>query len=247
MIRVFKAYRNWGLHDQPEEGDVALVMDEDTMWHAQAFAVSCCVLTEFYSVNYPEACLSAINVLYARCKILRHLRGEESLPKYVREGLFSSVIDGEDLYGLTVHQAALLGGVSEQAVRNAMARSDWFKMEAEQHGKSIPIEKALRWLQARPGFEVAPEPGGEGDLLVPVAADGSYFSRSCEQRSGFKIGPKGDEKYYKSFDAALDVMGTLQAAGKPVYFRRPNANHRFGIVRAVRWEYRSRDQVLGSD
>lgn len=247
MVHIFKAYRNWGYLDRADESDAAIVMDEDTMWHAQAFVVSACMLTEFFSVNYPETCLSAINTLYARCKIIRHLKGEDELPRYVREGLFSSVVDGETLFGLTVHQVALLAGVTEQAVRNAMTRSDWFKMETEPYGKAIPIETALRWLQAKPAFEVASEPTRKSDVLVPVAGDESFFNMKCKQRAGFKVGPKGKEMYHETFDAALAAMEHTRSKGDPVYFRRPNVNQRFGIVRAVRWQHMSRDEVMAEN
>jgi hypothetical protein len=247
MVHVFKAYRNWGYLDQPDPSDTAIVMDDETMWHAQAFVVSACMLTDFFSVDYPATCLSAINTLYARCKIIRHLRGEEGLPRYVQEGLFDSVIDGETVFGLTVHQVALLAGVTEQAVRNAMTRSDWFKMEIEEQGKSIPVEKALRWLKAKPAFEVASEPTRDNDILVPVAGDESYFCMACKQRAGFKVGPKGREVYHETFESALEAMDHTRSNGEPVYFRRPNANQRFAIVRAVRWQYMSRDDVMAPD
>lgn len=246
MVAIFKAYRNWGFLDQSDPSDTAIVMDNDTMWHAQAFAVSACMLTEFFSVDYPATCLSAINALYARCKIIRHLKGEDSLPPYVQDCMFDSVIDGGTVSGLTVHQVALLAGVKEQAVRNAMTRSDWFKMETENQGKSIPIENALRWLQTKPSFEVASEPSQATDILVPVAGDGSYFSMACKQRAGFKVGPKGDEEYYKTFESALKAMENMRAEGEPVYFRRPNANQRFGIVRAVQWQYLSHDKTMSA-
>jgi hypothetical protein len=60
-----------------------------------------------------------------------------------------------------------------------------------------------------------------------VEPDGSKtFLPKCRAKSGYKVGPKGDEKLFTDYWKALECV----AAMKPPRFRRPNAANNFGIV-----------------
>ena len=73
-------------------------------------------------------------------------------------------------------------------------------------------------------------PGGK-TLEVPVAKDGSVFSRGLGERGYFQVGAKGDEEKFDTFEAALNALRKMPTAR----WRRPNAKGHWGIVAAVKW------------
>lgn len=68
-------------------------------------------------------------------------------------------------------------------------------------------------------------------LEVPVAKDGSVFSRGLGERGYFQVGAKGDEEKFDTFEAALNALRKMPTAR----WRRPNAKGNWGIVSAVKW------------
>lgn len=69
-------------------------------------------------------------------------------------------------------------------------------------------------------------------MAVPVAADGSVFDPvTCRRAGGYWVGPKGRENKFARYD---DALAALNLMSKP-YWRRPNANGRWGIVLGRRW------------
>lgn len=66
---------------------------------------------------------------------------------------------------------------------------------------------------------------------MPQARDGSVFVRSSRKGTGYRVGAKGDEQRFTSYDDALAFLRSQPTA----YWRRPNAQGNWGIVAGVRW------------
>lgn len=67
--------------------------------------------------------------------------------------------------------------------------------------------------------------------MVPVARDGSMFTRSLSRGGVYTVGPKGDERRFDSYEQALDFLQDARTA----YWRRPNPEGNWGIVTGVAW------------
>jgi hypothetical protein len=70
-------------------------------------------------------------------------------------------------------------------------------------------------------------------VLVPVAADGTFFHPGLKRRRGYQIGSKENEYYVSTYEDALERLKTM--APKP-YWRRPNLKGIPGIVAGVAWK-----------
>lgn len=138
---------------------------------------------------------------------------------------------------------AFFGQVSEARVRNLMAgRNRKFK---HVDGR-VTATDALKWLADRDSFydsiwrtqSMEPEPEPElskyrdEPLFLPVARDGSIFHPGLKRTKGFQIGPKGNEEYRETFKDALSELQRMQIP----YWRRPNQEGIYGIVRGTGWE-----------
>lgn len=71
-------------------------------------------------------------------------------------------------------------------------------------------------------------------LLVPFAADGSYFNPSlrCPISGTYTVGQQGKELTFDDFDAALEHIKMMYTPR----WRRPNDVGDWEIVSAVKWE-----------
>lgn len=68
--------------------------------------------------------------------------------------------------------------------------------------------------------------------IVPVARDGSLFSKTSCQRNGvYTVGEKGNEQRFSDYQEALDYLRAMPVAK----WRRPNESGNWGIVSAVEW------------
>jgi hypothetical protein len=145
---------------------------------------------------------------------------------------------------IEVAALAHFGGVSEARIQNMAAGANrTFNKDAD--GR-IPAHEALAWLDGRESFwpsiwraehdEQDIDQGGgkplSDPIFIPVARDGTAFNPGLLRNGSFTVGPKGDEAHVARFDEAL---ARLQAAPSP-YWRRPNENGAWGIVRGVHWE-----------
>ncbi|GAB2518682.1 ASCH domain-containing protein [Microbulbifer agarilyticus] len=78
----------------------------------------------------------------------------------------------------------------------------------------------------------APVVTAQGNLLVPVARDGSRFTPETRNTKGkYWVGEKGDEVKFTEFSEALEYLRQMPTAK----WRRPNASGNWGIVSAVAW------------
>lgn len=77
----------------------------------------------------------------------------------------------------------------------------------------------------------APASQRDAGLRVPIARDGSIFSKECRRAGTYTVGEKGDEQRFDNFYEALTYLQAMPTAK----WRRPNANGNWGIVSAVDW------------
>lgn len=71
------------------------------------------------------------------------------------------------------------------------------------------------------------------ETLVPFASDGTWFGPHLQRQTGkFKVGKKGKERKYSSFEQALAFLRSVPTA----HWRRPNKEGNWGIVSAVEWK-----------
>jgi hypothetical protein len=145
--------------------------------------------------------------------------------------------------GRPVEPAALarFGGVTEARVRNMMAGANG---QFTNKDGLIPAHEALAWLSDRETFfdsiwREQPYPRDSADqtslmrpIFLPVARDGSAFHPGLARKNGFQIGPKGDERFVKTFEEALEELHRMEIP----YWRRPNEKGKPGIVRGLKWE-----------
>ena len=144
---------------------------------------------------------------------------------------------------------AELGSISQSRMRSLISGKT---PELKREDSKIPAWIALPWLEKREGFLPSiwrsEQPGQRGandgekagaleqPIFLPRAKDGSIFHPDLKTASGFRIGPKGDERTVGSFREAL---AELQMMPVP-YWRRPSATTGTpGIVRGEDWVRRS--------
>jgi hypothetical protein len=136
---------------------------------------------------------------------------------------------------------AVFGGVTEARIRNMMSGAD--SRFANRDGK-IRASDAFKWLSDRDSFFDsiwrASSPSRETlsndslgqPVFVPVARDSSVFHPGLAGRSGFTVGPKGEEQHILDFHNALTELQRMPIP----YWRRPNEKGVPGIVRGIRWD-----------
>ena len=73
----------------------------------------------------------------------------------------------------------------------------------------------------------------DGKLLVPFAADNSYFNPNLKRPKSrmFVVGERINTKYFSDFGQALDFLRSMKIAK----WWRPNSKGAWGLVSAVRW------------
>lgn len=152
---------------------------------------------------------------------------------------------GEHTYvsgGLMVLDLALLTGMDEQSVRNALNKAPEIRKIPIPGSKMFEISPsdAREWLRGRGEFVPSVPSGKPGQIKVPKAKDGSVFDSSCKApRSGYRIGPKGEERHFDDYREALSALLAMPKQ----HWRRPNSEGRMGIVRGVDYAWRSPDEL----
>ena len=159
------------------------------------------------------------------------------LPTLIDEARARLTLDNGE--PLTLGQVGILVGQTENSVQKAAARSD-FEVIVDVLGRRlVEADEILAWLPKR-GYLETQDPAtyieAEEDkveyVLVPVAADGSWFSPSCRMSRGFSIGPKGGEQKVSDYWKALDILRTKALP----HWRRPASDGTFGIVSGRGWQ-----------
>ena len=67
--------------------------------------------------------------------------------------------------------------------------------------------------------------------MVPVAKDGTKFTRCLARNGMYTVGPKGNEQRFRSYEQALDYLRKSSVA----HWRRPNEIGNWGIVTGIDW------------
>lgn len=67
---------------------------------------------------------------------------------------------------------------------------------------------------------------------LPVARDGSSFTKELSRGGCYTVGDKGDEQKFSSFEEALKYLKSMDTAK----WRRPNPKGNWGIVSAIAWK-----------
>ncbi|UWQ19976.1 hypothetical protein [Jannaschia sp. W003] len=141
-----------------------------------------------------------------------------------------------------VGSLAILGGVSEERVRNLMSSASP-TLEGGFEGGATAAS-ALAWLQKRPDFrnsiwnhrEAAPQESApldpEAIIFVPMARDGSIFHPHLWRHEWYWIGGKREERRFRRFD---DALAALNAMPVPRW-RRPNEQGDWETVAGVAWQ-----------
>jgi hypothetical protein len=171
---------------------------------------------------------------------------------------------------LTVHELALLSGVSVKRIQNAVyAKTDEAPV-VDRNGLISP-EACETWLEARDYraslwkqvvdlYPLGPRWGEavefeareptriiEDFVFVPVANDGTMFIPSLRRRGkgqdgGYTIGAKGDERVVPTYEDALGQLSKMEAPR----WRRPNSESgKWGIVTGQTWKRVRRAELDG--
>lgn len=221
VFKKFYAYAVLG--DFPDDASI------DDFYDATAFIINARINCELFGKDVPTALESLMAKAFVCCKLDAAL----GLPCFDTEDLRWAYENNESP-DLTIQEIATLVGMDLQSVRNAM-QGDHFQIDDTYKNKDgqllIPIKGAIDWIKTREKYTPRKPPKAaipEGHILVPVAKDGSIFGYSCKQTAGFKIGKKGEERYIETAEMALEELRKMKTA----YWRRPNHNGRFGIVKA---------------
>ena len=171
---------------------------------------------------------------------------------------------------ITVHELALLSGVTTKRIQNAIYAKTEEAPVVDKNGLISP-EACEAWLTARDYhasiwkqvaalYPLSPDWGtdveweaGESDRLiddytfVPVANDGSHFVPSLrrdgrDHDGGYTIGAKGSERVIENFDAALEELRSMETPR----WRRPNTESgKWGIVTGQTWKRVRRSDLQG--
>ena len=154
---------------------------------------------------------------------------------------FKKGSDLRRIFGKNIKILRQAAGLSQEelAFRCHFARSYFSRIE---RGQSNPSLDAIEVLANNLGVAVWRlfEPinnekicTSDGKLLVPFAADNSYFNPTLKRPKSrmFAVGERVDTKYFADFGQALDFLRNMKTAK----WWRPNAKGAWGLVSAVRW------------
>ncbi|MEH6517802.1 MAG: hypothetical protein V7742_14045 [Halioglobus sp.] len=238
ICRVFLALRDYAYDDCHD-----VEVPADDVYHAFAFTFSMVPVAEFFSGQSASVFEQVLNTAYARDKLREFSGDQKVICGYAcvldyEQSMLPSGLAG----GLTIYEMAQLAQLREQSVRNALQRDPKIPRETGSHSKQVevPIKAAFEWLKQKEGFNWHQPAQSAGEILVPVAKDGSFFSVKCRQGKGFSVGRKGSEKYYKTVGETLDA---LKAMDSP-YWRRPSPTSGTpGIVKGVRWIAKTPEEI----
>lgn len=92
----------------------------------------------------------------------------------------------------------------------------------------ISAEPVERSKTAQPS---SPSSSLVSGLRVPIAKDGTMFTRDLHHGGTYTVGNKGDETRFDNYNDALKYLQSMPTAK----WRRPNASGNWGIVSAVDW------------
>lgn len=229
IYKIFSGFYRYvyqGIYDAPE-------VDEDVL-DGIAFCLNARLNGELFSHDNGVLPISLEHLIVSAC-VRSKLDRAAGHPTY-DFGSGAGFIESADCDDLSLTELALLAHMDIQSVRNAAHSENLPTYRKEGHaGLLVKVEDADSWLKGRNGFvarKTLTTAIESGFVEVPFAADGSYFNVGCRQRRGFSIGPKYAEQYVESLDEALLMLRKMPVA----YWRRPNANGRMGLVKAVEWK-----------
>lgn len=145
-------------------------------------------------------------------------------------------------FGAQVKALRTASGLSQEAFadRCGVARSYMSRVE---RGLANPSLDAIEVLAAALAVDVgtlfesaASVNSCDPLILAPYAADGTFFHPGlASPRDGsFRVGERGREVRFKSFDEALAYLRAMPIAK----WRRPNASGNWGLVSAEGWSVR---------
>ena len=220
------------LYDYVSKGELTPDHREDDLLDVLGFVANARINGELFSGAVPVNLENLLALAFARSKIDAVGGGVRFAFEAISDWFESSQSEF-----MSLAEIAALASMDEQSVRNATQAdaSDHLPSEKIDNRIYVSVDGAAGWLQRRSGY-ISSKPTTdeipEDHILLPVAKDGSYFSNVCKQTAGFKVGKKGNEEYIRKFEQALDALRSMPIA----YWRRPNENGRYGIVRAVEWK-----------
>ena len=232
VIYRFKALYRYAVGRDKYSDDISQHMSQ-----ACSFAVMAEELSDSFESELAPGASSLKSVIiqaYARHKIDRF---QGLVDSFVMDAV-SSVFDEEDLDGMSILQLALLSRMKQQSVKNKLSTQSDYRLNRNHKGKHyMEIGKAVDWLKQQIGFTQPSETVSDDSntISVPVSRDGSVFGVGNKGPKGFRVGPKGSEVVYPSFDEALNALKKMPTP----YWRRPSKTSGVpGVVTGIRWERR---------
>jgi hypothetical protein len=222
---------------------------DDSLARFMSAAVSFSVMTneladgfESDSCPFPSNLTQVIVQVYARYKVDNY-RGVAS--SSLMDSIMSMFGD-DDLNGLSVAELSALTKMKNQSIRNKLSSQTEISLQKNAHGKyRMKIEDAVKWLKQQLGYVETSNQVQSEDVTVsvPVARDGSFFNAALKGPNGYRIGEKGDEVVFQTFEDALESLRKMK---KP-YWRRPSKTTGIpGIVAGIRWEEKPKSAVFRS-
>ncbi|EAQ96118.1 hypothetical protein [Congregibacter litoralis] len=245
LFQIFDGFRRFAY----ELDEVSFA--EDEIFHALAFLNAMDNgLPEFYSADAPSACSLAIQAAFAREKLHFEDPNFPYAPIFCPDGIgvmnYDSYFPTGSIAGMTVTDLSLLTGLEEKSVRSGLTSDPTTRTMSTSGTKmlEVPPVDARKWLLGRGtymGAESASIARDEKGLIkVPQAKDNSVFDIACRSpRSGYRIGRKGHEREFTDYQSALSEL--MEVADR--YWRRPNAAGNMGLVKAVRWAWRTPEEL----
>lgn len=240
---IEKVFRNF--YEYVVNATFTFIEPETELMDAIGFVHAFSISAEIYGHENLYQCESLILYAAARAKI-DYAAG---YPTWDVDG-YQDFIGNGTAGKLTISEVALLASMNEKSVRNATQQNKQDRLITQKANSGIYInaKDALDWLKSRQSFRPTkypktdqPSDGRAEYVLVPKAFDGSYFSASCKQGKGYKIGRKGEEVYVDSVWEALNILKSMPKA----YWRRQNEQGNSGIVSAQEWIEITKDNFLG--
>ena len=194
-----------------------------------------------FCLDVPITLGAILNAVVARSKLNLALGHDQ----YGDANEYPWCFEGGNVEGLTVYELALLGGLSEAAVRNSVGAEATISFVRNLRAPVyLEPQDALDWLEGRREFKRTRDQGNReaaDTLMVPQASDGSVFDpKACKRRQGYQIGAKGNERYVDAYEEALSELRSMST---PRWRRPAKGTGRFGIVNGVSWVSRSMNDL----
>jgi hypothetical protein len=222
------------------DGRMSEPMPEDSFSEMIGLCMYARINGELFGLNnVPVLCESVLAAAFTRSKV-----DQKPFLETDTLEIYSDWFEFPDLEYLTFPELAYLANVDEQTVKNATQatkdRLETVRFDGDRRAY-IPIETAVTWLRGRRGYVEIDNEIDEESILVPEASDGTRFGPWCRMRNGFKVGAKGDEKYFPNLTDALKALEGMDGAK----WRRPNAKGIPGIVSVKRWVKVNKAEWMG--